>query len=99
MKLLKLLFLLSFFFPVLDGAAQIKGDSATTPGSDKFVMNGSRKFWMGANYRKEWTTPITVPVINLGSEHGGLTPVKRGGGKQTKSLRLEDPTGRQYTLR
>lgn len=54
---------------------------------------------MGTNYRTEWNTPIKVPVLNLSTEHGGLTPVKRGGGKQTKSLRLEDPAGRQYTLR
>ena len=54
---------------------------------------------MGTNYRKEWNTPITVPVLNLSKEHGGLTPVKRGGGKQTKSLRLEDANGRQYVLR
>ena len=54
---------------------------------------------MGANYRKEWNTPITVPVLNLATEHGGLTPVKRGGGKQTKSLRLEAPDGKQYTIR
>jgi hypothetical protein len=30
---------------------------------------------------------------------GGLTPVRRGGGKQTKSLRVEDNNGRQYTFR
>lgn len=78
--------------------AQIKGDSATAPGGS-FNSNGSRKFWMGTNYRKEWNTPITVPVIDLSKEHGGLKPLKRGGGKQTKSLRLEDPQGRQYTFR
>jgi len=54
---------------------------------------------MGSNYRKEWNTPITVPVLNLSTEQGGLTPVKKGGGKQTKSLRLENPQGRQFTLR
>jgi hypothetical protein len=98
MKLLRLIFLLIFLYPAVDGHAQIKGDSATAPGSS-FKIGGSRHFWMGANYRKEWNTPITVPLINLSTEHGGLTPVKRGGGKQTKSLRFEDPTGRQYTLR
>ena len=54
---------------------------------------------MGANYRKEWNTPVKAPVLNLATESGGLTPLKRGGGKQTKSLRLEDPNGKQYTLR
>lgn len=74
-------------------------DSATAAASTKFKNNGSRKFWMGANYRTEWLTPVKAPVINLSTEKGGLKPVKLGGGKQSKSLRVEDPTGRQYTLR
>ena len=78
--------------------AQVKGDSATAAGGN-FNNSGSRHFWMGTNYRKEWNTPITVPVLNLSKEHGGLTPQKRGGGKQTKSLRLEDAKGNEYTLR
>ncbi|MBI5857931.1 MAG: hypothetical protein HZB42_09845 [Sphingobacteriales bacterium] len=95
MKLLSL-FIISFFIALIPVAAQ--SDSATAAGGN-FNTSGSRAFWMGANYRKEWNTPIRVPVINLSAEHGGLTPVKRGGGKQTKSLRLEDPNGRQYTFR
>ena len=54
---------------------------------------------MGTNYRKEWLTPVKAPVIHLSTENGGLKPTKRGGGKQTKSLRFEDPQGREYTLR
>ena len=78
---------------------QAQTDSMTVAGNPDFKINGSKKFWAGANYRTEWRTPITVPVINMSTEQGGLTPVKRGGGKQTKSLRLEDPTGRQYSFR
>lgn len=54
---------------------------------------------MGSNYRREWLTPVKVRVIHLADEHGGLTPLRKGGGKQTRSLRLQDPQGRQYTLR
>jgi len=54
---------------------------------------------MGSNYRNEWLTPVKAPVINLSTEKGGLKPVKLGGGKQSKSLRMEDPTGKQYSLR
>ena len=78
--------------------AQVK-ETVTSVGSDKFKTNSSKKFWMGANYRTEWKTPITVPVLNLATEKGGLKPTKRGGGKQTKSLRLEDSKGREYALR
>ena len=95
MRLL-ILFSVCFFIAISEGNAQT--DSVASPGS-KFSTSGGRTFWMGANYRTEWNTPINAPVLNLSKEHGGLTPVKRGGGKQTKSLRVEDPSGRQYTLR
>ena len=79
--------------------AQTNGQTATAPGSSKFKISGGRTFWMGANYRKEWKKPITVPVLNMSTEKGGLKPIKRGGGKQTRTLRVEDPQGRQYSLR
>ncbi|MEO5563121.1 MAG: BamA/TamA family outer membrane protein [Chitinophagaceae bacterium] len=85
--------------PVSDCMAQKANDSITSVGSPFFKINGGRTFWMGANYRKEWRTPIKVPILNLNTEKGGLKPVKRGGGKQTRSLRVEDPKGRQYSLR
>src|SRR4029079_17864423 len=83
--------------PVLSGAAQT--DSAAAAASTKFKNNSSRRFWMGSNYRKEWLTPVKAPIINLSTEKGGLKPVKLGGGKQSKTLRVEDPTGKQYSLR
>ncbi len=95
------IFLLLFLFILcseLRSHAQVKGDSASAPGGN-FSDTRSRHFWMGTNYRKEWNTPITVPLLNLSTEKGGLTPKKRGGGKQTKSLRLEDKNGREYVVR
>jgi Omp85 superfamily domain len=95
-KLLQFALLLFSTSSVCMGQAN---ETATSIGSDKFKTNSSKQFWMGSNYRKEWKTPITVPILHLATEHGGLKPVKRGGGKQTKSLRLEDASGRQYSLR
>jgi hypothetical protein len=97
MKLARLS-VLAFVLMTLNTNAQIHGDSATAAGSTAFKINASKKFWMGANYRTEWRTPITVPLLKF-SEYGGLKPVKKGGGKQTKNLRVEAPDGRQYTLR
>ena len=51
------------------------------------------------NYRDEWTTPVKVKVFDIGKVKGGLKPTKKGGGMQTKSLRLEDKDGREYALR
>jgi hypothetical protein len=95
MKLLRLLIVLCLF-PLSDCLAQ---DSVTAVGSDRFKINGGRTFWMGSNYRKEWKTPIRVPVINLATEKGGITVVKLGGGKQTKSLRVKDASGKEYNFR
>lgn len=95
MKLLSIL-IIFLFVAVLPGNAQ--KDSVAAAGSN-FSTSGGRYFWMGRNYRQEWNTPVKAPVLDLATEKGGLTPVKMGGGKQTKSLRLEDASGRQYTLR
>jgi hypothetical protein len=53
----------------------------------------------GEHYRKEWATAVTFPVLNLDSVAGGLTPIKAGGGMQTKSLRLQGVDGKEYVLR
>ena len=90
------LFIVCFFIAVSQGNAQT--DSMASP-AGHFSTSGGRLFWMGSNYRKEWNSPVKVPVINLATEQGGLTPKKKGGGKQTKSLRLEDASGREYVLR
>lgn len=61
--------------------------------------NGFKNFLLGKNYRKEWTTPITVPVIHLKTDLGGLEIDELGGGKQTHSLHLKDPKDRKIFLR
>ena len=54
----------------------------------------------GNNYRREWSTEMqNVRVFDIAKERGGLKIVQRGGGLQTKSLRLEDQNGKQYVLR
>jgi len=68
------------------------------PGKE-YKRSGFYQFFWGKHYRKEWTTPVTVPVINLDTIKGGLTPVEQGGGRQTKTLRLQDKNGKQYVLR
>ena len=73
-------------------------DSVITPASMRYThASFLRKLLTGKNYRKEWSTPVKMPVFNL--QETGLTIVKMGGGMQTKSLRLEDKQGRQWALR
>lgn len=67
--------------------------------SAKYVGKNGTHRWLGKNYRDVWGTPIEVNLFDIGKEHGGLSVVKKGGGMQTKSLRLEATDGRQYVLR
>ena len=61
---------------------------------------GPFKIWLqGANYRREWQQAVRVPVLNLATAHGGLTPLRTGGGYQTKSLRLRAAGGPEFVLR
>ncbi len=65
----------------------------------KLKGNGFKKFLVGENYREEWLEPVKVPVLNLNTAYGGLVPKKLGGGKETKSLRVEDSAERQWAFR
>ncbi|HVG16556.1 MAG TPA: BamA/TamA family outer membrane protein [Chitinophagaceae bacterium] len=53
----------------------------------------------GRHYRKEWTTPVSVPYLSLDTVAGGLKPYEAGGGRQSKSLRLRNAQGKEYVLR
>ncbi|MBO6516112.1 MAG: metallophosphoesterase [Bacteroidia bacterium] len=58
-----------------------------------------KRLIFGSLNRDLWTTPIRVPYLDIHNEKGGLTPIKKGGGKQTLSLRMKGGDGKQYTLR
>ena len=84
---------------VLTDSIPVLPDSVLVAANTKLKSTGLRKLFVGGNYRQEWTTPVKVPVLDLGKEFGGLLPVKEGGGKQTHSLRVENKDGRQWALR
>jgi hypothetical protein len=72
----------------------------TTAANTSYDKAGKvKRLIFGEHYRKEWATPVTFPVLNLDSVAGGLTPIKAGGGMQTKSLRLQGADGKEYVLR
>jgi hypothetical protein len=59
-----------------------------------------RRTFVGDGWRDAWTQPVDLPVFDLAEKEGGLEIVKRGGGLQTRSLRLQKPdSDRQYVLR
>ncbi len=76
------------------------GDSVTVPASMKYInCSPIRVLFIGKNYRREWSTPVKMPVFRLKKEQGGFTITELGGGQQTKSLRLLDKNGQEWVLR
>ena len=67
--------------------------------STQYAAGSTKKKLLGENYRAAWQQEIEVPVFDLGNQRGGLKILKKGGGMQTLSLRLEDSTGREFVLR
>jgi hypothetical protein len=65
----------------------------------RFEAGAFHRFLMGDNWRDEWLTPITVPILDLRTFAGGLRPTETGGGLQTVNLRFEGKDGAQYVFR
>lgn len=58
-------------------------------------------FWtlfFGSTWRDVWSSEITVPVLDLASYAGGITPFKQGG-NQSRTLRFKGADGRTYIFR
>jgi len=76
---------------------------ATQPSSiytkEATKKGGFYKALWGNHYREYYGKDVNAPVALLDTLRGGVTPVKRGGGQQSKSLRLVDKTGKQFVMR
>lgn len=82
------------------GQSQSKPDSITVAIEPVYnSVNQFHRFLLGESYRKLWATPVKIRVFHLGNEKGGLKILQRGGGMQTKSLRLQDSSGKEWVLR
>ena len=79
--------------------ADAQGDSATVIAGAGYRADALHSFLLGSKYRELWTTPVRVPVLDLSRYAGGLTPVQRGSGKQTRSLRFKAGDGKEYNFR
>ncbi|MFL5593050.1 MAG: hypothetical protein ACJ785_00375 [Gemmatimonadaceae bacterium] len=71
----------------------------TVVANPRFAAGSFHRYLLGDNWRDAWTTPITVPFLDLKSFDGGLRPVELGGGRQTVTLRLEAKNGNPYVFR
>ena len=75
-------------------------DTVNISASEEYpLLNGFKKFIVGQNYRHEWNAVVNMKVFDLRKIKGGLRITGIGGGKQTKSLKLVDTTGKHWVLR
>jgi len=78
---------------------EIDQEFITIAANEEFAAGKVKEVLFGEEYRDLWATPVKADIIDLDNKHGGLTPVKKGGGQASNSLRLETDNGRQYVLR
>lgn len=61
--------------------------------------NSFHRWLFGENFRKEWAVKVKLPLIDVTKVEGGLSPLKFGGGMETKSIRMVDKTGKEWVIR
>jgi hypothetical protein len=66
---------------------------------NEYKRSGLHQFFWGKNYRREWTTPVRIPVLNPDNFSGGISPLRMGGGRQTETLHFLNGSGDRYVFR
>ena len=92
---LSLFCFLQFTFPQSDTTAKF---ITVIPGPE-YQAGWFHNIFFGSHWRDLWTTPLKVRILELDKFAGGLTPIKKGGGLQTKSLRLKGEDGQIWKFR
>lgn len=90
-----LLFNISIIYPQSDSALKY---ITVIPG-EGYAANGLHKIFFGEHWRDVWTTPVKVEILDLENFAGGIIPIERGGGLQTKSLRFQSGNGKIWKFR
>ncbi|HEX2208569.1 MAG TPA: hypothetical protein VHG93_12860 [Longimicrobium sp.] len=67
--------------------------------AERYQASPLHRWLMGDGYRDVWAAPVRAPIVDLRGFAGGLTPVERGGGRQTRGLRLRGADGGEYRFR
>ena len=74
-------------------------DTVQVVAGEEYKASGFKELFLGRHYRESWITPIQTTYLNLDTTFGGLIPIKRGGGRQTTSLKFRAANGCEYTFR
>lgn len=73
--------------------------SASIYTPEETEVSGLHETLWGERYRKYYGTKVKAPTVLLDTLYGGLTPIRKGGGHQSKSLRLRHKSGKEYVMR
>lgn len=76
-----------------------KTELASVYTKEEVTKSNFYNFLWGKRYRIYFGQKILAPTVQLDTLFGGLKPVRKGGGHQSKSLRLEDKDGKEYVMR
>jgi hypothetical protein len=82
-----------------DGASTAGAPARSVIVGPEYRAGGFHRGLWGTDYRPLWTAPIQVEVLDLQHFAGGLKPVMRVGGQETKGLAMKGADGRDYTFR
>ncbi|WP_242921132.1 metallophosphoesterase [Pontibacter liquoris] len=85
--------------PLVQDNTDYSDSTITLAANSKYEVSGLKELLQGEHYRKEWTTPVTAPLLDMKNELGGLRPYQKGGGQQTTSLKVRNPEAREFKLR
>jgi hypothetical protein len=78
--------------------AQPKNNTTVVAGKE-YDRSKLHEWLWGKHYRKEWATPVVVPLLYLDTAAGGLTPISQAEELQAKTLLLQNNAGKEYLLR
>lgn len=84
---------------LLASAGEAQQDSVTVVVGPEYDVSETAEIFLGDDYRDLWITPVRLPVLELRTFAGGLAPLKRGGGLQTKVLHFTGADGQRWVFR
>lgn len=85
--------------PLINSQQTDTKNSITIIPGEHYAASGFYEFWFGEHWRKVWTTPVKIEVLQLNEFDGGLIPIRKGGGMQTKSLQFKSKNGKIWKFR
>jgi len=86
-------------FNTISSETETFADSVSVIAGAQYSAGAIHRFFFGDHYRDSWITEVKVPHLDMEKTFRGLTPLKRGGGRQTKSLKFMSGENKRYVFR